>query len=104
MGFAENSPPEIRGRQEMQELIRATFSALEGESLAEIVHLLRERVFTRQPEELLDTVVSNGVSMWSFKPMVELLLRELLYLATAEDIASDDRLQEMAAVMVLAGF
>jgi len=48
--------------------------------------------------------VSNGVSMWSFKPMVELLLRELLYLATAEDIASDDRLQEMAAVMVLAGF
>jgi hypothetical protein len=102
MGFAENSLPEIRGRQELEELVRATFSALESES--EIVHALRERVFARDPDELLDSVVSNGVCVWSFKPMVELLLRELLYLAREDRIPADERRQDMAAAIVLAGF
>ena len=104
MGFAENSLPEIRGRQEMQDLLRKTFSALDDERLVDVVQALRERVFAREPDDLLDTAIVNGVYECSFKPMVELLLRELLYLATTEALPFDERRQDMIAVMALAGF
>ena len=104
MGFAENSLPDIRGRQEMQDLLRSTFSALDTESLLDVVQALRERVFEREPDHLLDTVLVNGVYECSFKPMVELLLRELLYLATTDALPFDERRKDMIAVMALAGF
>ncbi len=104
MGFAENSLPEIRGRQEMQDLLRNTFSALDTESLVDVVQALRERVFGREPDDLLDTMLVNGVYECSFKPMVELLLRELLYLATVDAPPVDERRQDMIAVIALAGF
>ena len=104
MGFAENSLPEIRGRHEMQELLRTTFSALDNDSLMDVVQALRERVFAREPDDLLDTVLVNGVYECSFKPMLELLLRELLYLATSQALPFDERRQDMLAVIALAGF
>jgi hypothetical protein len=104
MGSAENSLPEIRGRQEMQDLVRATFAALENESMAEVVEALRDRVFTRHPDELLETTVQRDVCQWSFKPMVELMLREVLYLATSDQLPAAERRQEIAATIVLAGF
>ena len=88
----------------MQDLVRATFAALENQSMAEVVEALRDRVFTRHPDELLETTVERDVCQWSFKPMVELMLREVLYLATTDQLPADERRQEIAATMVLAGF
>ena len=88
----------------MQDLVRATFAALENESMSEVVQALRDRVFARHPDELLETSVESGVCQWNFKPMVELMLREVLHLATNDQIAAGERRQEIAATIVLAGF
>ena len=88
----------------MQDLVRATFAALENESMTEVVQALRDRVFTRQPDELLETTVERGVCQWNFKPMVELMLREVLHLATSDEGPADERRQEIAATIALAGF
>ena len=104
MGFAENSTPETRGKQEMHELVRATFAALEEAELAELVHDLRDRVFVRDPNELLETTIESGVCQWSFKPMVELMLRHALNLAANGQIPAHERRLEIAATIELAGF
>ena len=88
----------------MHDLVRATFAALEGAELAELVHNLRDRVFVRGPDELLDTRIESGVCQWSFKPMVELMLRHALDVATSDKIPASERRLEIAATIELAGF
>ena len=104
MGFAENSTPETRGKQEMHELVRATFAALEKAELAEFVRDLRDRVFAREPDELLETTIESGVCQWSFKPMVELMLRHVRDLAANDQIPAHERRLEIPATIELAGF
>ena len=104
MGLAENSTPETRGKQEMHELVRATFAALEEAELAELVQDLRDRVFGRDPDELLETTIESGVYHWSFKPMVELMLRHVLDLAANDQIPAHERRLEIETTTELAGF
>ena len=104
MGFAEHSTPETRGKQEMHELVRATFAALEEAELGDLVLDLRDRVFAHDPDQLLETTIENGVCQWSFKPMVELMLRHVLDLAANGRIPAHERRLEIPAAIELAGF
>lgn len=104
MGFAENSTPDARGKREMQELVRGTFAALEEANLAELVQELRDRVFVRSADELLESTLESDVCHWRFKPMVELLLYHVRELAANRAIPLADRRGEIAAAVELAGF
>jgi hypothetical protein len=104
MGSAENPDLETKGKEEMHELVRTTFAALEDADLPDAVRELRQRVFTRHADELLETTIENDVCYWNFKPMVELMLRHMLALATDAQMSADERKLEVAAVIELAGF
>ena len=104
MGSAENSTPEARGKREMQELVRGTFAALEAANLGELVGDLRERVFVRDAEELLETTMEQDVCHYRFKPMVELLLLHVRELAANSKMPVYTRRGEIAAAVELAGF
>jgi hypothetical protein len=104
MGSAENPELETRGKEEMHELVRSTFAALEDAELPGMVKELRERVFARNPDDLLETTIDKDVCHWNFKPMVELMLRHVLGLARDEQISADERKLEINAVIELAGF
>jgi hypothetical protein len=104
MGLTENSPPRAEGKQDMRNLVQATFVALEEAHLGECVLELRDRVFARHPSLLLDVHTESGVCHWSFKPMVELLLRHVLDLTKATTVPVHERRGEIAAAVELAGF
>jgi hypothetical protein len=48
--------------------------------------------------------MSNGAWVCEFRPMVELLLREILAISSRDDESADAREREIAGVMTLAGF
>jgi hypothetical protein len=104
MGLTENSPPRAEGKQDMRNLVQAAFAALGEAHLNECVVELRDRVFARHPSLLLEVRTDNGVCQWSFKPMVELLLRYVLDVTAATTIPAQDRRVEIAAAIELAGF
>lgn len=104
MGTRENPVPEIRGKQEMHELARTVFAALQDAELGETVAEVRERVLDLGPEFVVDSTVVGGVAQWSFKPMVELLLRHVLDIATRDGIRTEQRRDEISATLYLAGF
>jgi hypothetical protein len=104
VGHAEESTPQAHGKEEMHELVRATFMALEEAELSEFVHQLRDRVFVREADELLETNIESGICRWRFKPMVELMLRHVLHLATTREISPYERRLEIEATIEAAGF
>jgi hypothetical protein len=104
MGPRENPVPEIRGKQEMHELARTVFAALQEAELGEVVAEVRERVLDLGPDSVVDSTVVDGVAQWSFKPMVELLLRHVLEIATRDGLRADQRRTEIQATLHLAGF
>ena len=62
------------------------------------------RLLSRPPEELLEIrPVSNGAWVCEFRPMVELLLREILAISSRDE-SVDAREREIAGVMTLAGY
>ena len=99
-----NLSPGTRDKDEMRELVRSTFAALDESSMPTIVNHLRDRVFTRHPDELLDATCEDGICRWSFKPMVELMLRHIRDLAHDARVPDDERPLEIAATIELAGF
>ncbi len=89
----------------MHALVREAFGALSDADLYEVARELRERVLGREPDELLETTFEeNGVCVWSFKPMVELVFRHVIDLASNPRMAEDQRRLEIAATMEFAGF
>ena len=87
----------------MHELARATFAALEEADLQDALEALRDRVLARG-SEIVEITVDAGVCRWSFKPMVELLLRHTLETAGRDDIPMDERQSEIATALHFAGF
>ena len=104
MELAESRTPEIRGREEMHDLVRATFGALNDADLYEVAQELRDRVLGREPDELFDTALEDGICRWSFKPMVELIFRHVIGVASNERMPEHERRLEIAATMEFAGF
>ena len=103
MGAAENWVPGVRGKRAMHELARATFAALEEADLQDALVALRDRVLARG-SEIVEISVDAGVCRWSFKPMVELLLRHALETAAREDLTAGERDREIVTALHLAGF
>ena len=103
MGAAENRVPEVRGKQAMHQLARATFAALQEADLHDSLEALRDRVIARGTEIVEITTTAN-VSQWSFKPMVELLLHHALEAASRDDVPLVERRREIEAAIQLAGF
>jgi hypothetical protein len=93
------------GRQEMSELVVDVVSALEAGGLADQVDVLGARVLARGPQEIFDIASSqDDDGEMSFKPMVELLLREVLHLARLDALPAAVRVDQIRWTLEMAGF
>ena len=95
----------IRGRSEMRELALAAASALDDVDLSEELGALQTRVLGRPSDELFDVGQSDdGSWAWSFKPMVELLLREILDVAHKPAMPMPERRRQIEWALRMSGF
>ena len=102
-----NSRPGMpfNGRREMQELALGALEGLQRAGLTDEVRVLHDRVLSRPPAELMERLDPEGESeFWTFKPMVELLLREVRLLSSQQERSLDDRRSELAWLIDIAGF
>ena len=88
----------------MRELALSALAALERADLANVARALHDRVFARSINVLLEPYEENGVVRWRFKPMAELLLRELKQLAAAQDMPLAERRRRIEWTFDMAGF
>jgi hypothetical protein len=101
-GQASSEP--LPGSAQMRELALSTLSALEHAKLGDAVRALHDRVFGCSVETLLEPYEENNAWRWRFKPMAELLLRELKQLAKAEHIPLAERRRRIEWALEMAGF
>jgi hypothetical protein len=92
------------GVADMQALAASAITALQRSDLLEEAQRVHSRVLTRAPEELLDRVQVGDLHVWTFKPMVELLLHEVRYLATASDLSLEERRAQVHWTLEACGF
>jgi hypothetical protein len=95
----------VGSREDMRELASATFIALERAGLPDAMDQLLDRVFTLTPEQLFESALTTGgVARWSFKPMVELLLRHIGDVAAQDTVPSEERLRRIGWAIHASGF
>ena len=107
MNPADNSVPirRIRGKREMKELALAAVTALVDADLVDQVDALQDRLFSRGAGLLFDTTqVGVDEWLWSFKPMVELLLEEVRQAAGVASLTLDERRDRIRWALEMAGF
>ena len=68
------NPVRVRGKAEIKALTDQVFSAMQDAELTDELTLLHERIFSLDPEALFDTMLVSNESVWTLKPMVELVL------------------------------
>lgn len=88
----------------MRELALSVLAALERADLADVARALHDRVFACSINALLEPYEENSVVRWRFKPMAELLLRELKQVASAQDMALAERRRRIEWTFEMAGF
>jgi hypothetical protein len=93
----------VRGKSEIKALTDQVFAAMEHAEFTDELRLLHERVFSLHPDALFDTVLISNVSVWTLKPMVELLLRHVRDIAMSSRPAKD-RQAEIRWTIEAAGF
>jgi hypothetical protein len=93
----------VRGKAEIKALADQVFSALQEAELPDELGLLHERVFSCEPDVLFDTTFDNDESVWTFKPMVELLLLHIHRVAVSS-MSATDRQSEIRWAIATAGF
>jgi len=94
----------LRGAAEMRELALSALAALQRAGLGDVARVVHERVFGCNVNTLLEPYEENSIVRWRFKPMAELLLRELKELAIAEDLPLAERRRRIEWTFELAGF
>ena len=94
----------MRGAAEMRELALSALAALERADLGDVARALHDRVFGRDINTLLEQYEENRVVRWRFKPMAELLLRELKELAGSQTLPPAERRRRIAWTFDMAGF
>jgi hypothetical protein len=94
----------MRGAAEMRELALSALAALERADLADVARALHDRVFGGDINALFEAYEENSVLRWRFKPMAELLLRELKQLATAPHMPIAERRRRIEWTLDMAGF
>ena len=87
----------------MRRLALAALDALEHAQLDEAVQLVQDRLFGRDPANLVERDEQNADG-WHFKPMAELLLLELTHVATASDVSPAERRQRIEWAIQMSGF
>jgi hypothetical protein len=95
---------QFRGQREMRQLAMLSIKALEQATLADEARALHDRVLARKPEELMEHATHGRQKEWRFKPMVELLLREVHAIALAVDRPIEERRHQVAWVLDVSGF
>jgi hypothetical protein len=94
----------MRGAAEMRELALSALAALERADLADVARALHDRVFGCSIEALFEPYEENGLVRWRFKPMAELVLRELKQLAAAQNMPVAERRRRIEWTFDMAGF
>ena len=98
------SAGEIQGKAEVEQLLGEVVQTLARSRLNGAIRSVDARLLSRPPEELLEIrAMSNGAWVCEFRPMVELLLRQILAIASRDE-SVDAREREIAGVMTLAGY
>ena len=98
------STGEIQGRAEVEQLLLDVVQTLVRSRLNGAIRSVDARLLSRPPAELLEIrPTSSGAWECEFKPMVELLLREILAISSRNE-SVDAREREIAGVIVLAGY
>ena len=94
----------VAGIGDIQALAVAAITALEQSDLVAEVLLIHERVLSRSPEQLLEQVTVGTQTVWTFTPMVELLMHELRYIATTGELSYKERREQIRWTLDIAGF
>jgi hypothetical protein len=97
------NPVRVRGKAEIKALTDQVFSAMQDAELTDELTLLHERIFSLNPEALFDTTLISNESVWTLKPMVELLLWHVHDIAISARPANE-RQAEIRWVIEAAGF
>jgi len=91
--------------QEMSDLVVGVVSALDAGGMADQLEVLETRVLARGPHAIFDIGPQEGDGCeLSFKPMVELLLREVQYLAGLATMPATERAERIEWTLQMAGF
>jgi len=104
LGRGKISGEPMRGAAEMRELALDVLAALERAGLTDVARALHDRVFSCSINALLESYEENSVVRWRFKPMAELLLRELEQLSTAQNMPVAERRRRIEWTFEMAGF
>ena len=104
LGGGRISGEPMRGAAEMRGLALDVLAALERAGLADVARALHDRVFSCSINALLESYEENSVVRWRFKPMAELLLRELKQLSTAQNMPVAERRRRIEWTFEMAGF
>jgi len=104
LGGGKISGEPMRGAAEMRELALSVLAALERADFADVARALHDRVFACSINVLLESYEENNVVRWRFKPMAELLLRELKQVATVQNMPIAERRRRIEWTFEMAGF
>jgi hypothetical protein len=91
--------------KEISDLVGDVVSALEAGGLSDQLDVLEARVLARGPDAIFDGEPQpDHERALSFKPMVELLLREVLHLARLDALPTAARVEQIQWTLEMAGF
>jgi hypothetical protein len=94
-----------QGKAKVEHLLVSVVQSLLRSGLSAATQSVDSRLLSRPPAELFEARrASTGGWECQFKPMVELLLREILAISSRTDESAEAREGEIARVMALAGF
>jgi hypothetical protein len=97
--------PRYLGRREMQHLAESAVRALERSGHRDTLEALRARLFSRPPEELTNIEpLGDGVFHCHYKPMAELVLREVLEVTRNRRVAKEDQRARIMWALTMGGF
>ena len=94
----------VDGIADIQALAVAAITAMHESDLSAEAQLIHARVLSRSPEQLLEKTTVGTQTVWTFKPLVELLMHEIRYIATAPELSVSERRERIRSTLDLAGF
>jgi hypothetical protein len=94
----------VAGIADIQALAVSAITQMEQANLKAEVQLVHERVLSRPPEQLLEPVAVDSQTVWTFTPIVELLMLELQHLAKAPGFSAEERRERIRWTLDIAGF
>jgi len=104
MGANPRARGPVAGIADIQALAVSAITALEQSELKAEVQLVHDRVLSRPPEQLLEQSTAGAQTIWTFTPIVELLMLELQHLAKASGLSAEERRERVRWTLEIAGF